>query len=149
MKFVDICYIPTYIIYGKIVVERANSVWVRQAEYLPGKRDDEKRAANILYYARVFAWKWIDEGPFMPVRAPLIVKNSQEKVGGKERRTLESSGFPGPLLTRSFRLDILAFFFFFLPPRIPRQPLCRDFRIARKVSYIRVVIEPAFFLRRL
>lgn len=35
---------------------------IRQAGYLPGKRDDGKRAANIPYYARVFAWKRVDEG---------------------------------------------------------------------------------------
>lgn len=89
----------------------------RRAGYLPGKRDDEKRAANIPYYARIFAWKRVDEGPFMSVRVPLIVKNSQEKVEVRGH-TLhrESSGSPGPLLTRSFRLDILRFSRFFLSP---------------------------------
>jgi len=46
----------------------------------------------------------------MPVRAPLIVKNSQEKVDGKKAHAApESSDSPSPLLTRSFRLDIPVF----------------------------------------
>lgn len=93
---------------------------------------------------RVFAWKRVDEGPFMPVRVPLIVKKlARESRGKGAQATPESNGSADPLLTRSFRLDIHVFFF----SSVPLQPLCRDSRIARKVSYIHVVIEPAFFPR--
>lgn len=95
----------------------------------------------------------------MPVRAPLIVKNSQEKVGGKRRRTLRRDRPPRPVVADS----IFPFFdirVFSLPysstaaivlrkrerkrERRREKKSERDSRIARKVSYIYVIIEPAF-----
>lgn len=80
---------------------------------------------------------------FMPVRAPLIVKNSQEKVDDKKAHAAraESSESPSPLLTRSFRLNIRVFSLLSHGSHcIPRFP-------SKKSFVYRVVIEPGFFLQ--
>lgn len=91
------------------------------------------------YYARIFAWKRVDERPLYAVRAPLIVKNSQEKVGVR-RHTFNA------LARRWLDLSDLIFAFFFL--LYPTTAVLPRFPNSKK-SFVHPRRYRAFFLQRI
>lgn len=117
---------------------------VRQAGYLLGKWDDEKRAANIPYYARVYLHgNGSTKGLYAGACSLDREKLTRESRGSKEVHARRNRA---NLLTRCW-LDLSdSIFAFFL--LYPMTVIVPDSKIARKVSYIQVVIKPAFFLQQ-